>query len=147
MMASRDPEKQKRRGRLYLILGMVILGFIVVGLTVRMQKSSALTPVNVSSHSTIQINVPTVQYPTIPPSAPSFTVPIHDIGSSGVTGTATFKDIAGTVAILLDVDWLSEDEEHERINPAELHYGTCAAPGELAYPMSPPDAGESESDL
>jgi hypothetical protein len=74
-------------------------------------------------------------------------VPIHTVGSSGVTGEATFKDIAGTVAILLSVEGLAEDEEHESVNPAELHYGTCAAPGKLAYPMSPPDAGQSETDL
>jgi hypothetical protein len=73
---------------------------------------------------------------------------IHSIGPSGITGTATFKDIAGVVAILLHIDGMPEEEESEEsIVPAELRYGTCTALGPLAYPMSAPDAGESETDL
>ena len=61
---------------------------------------------------------------------------------------ATFKDIAGSVAILLHLDGLpAEEGSEESIMPAELHFGTCTTPGPLAYPMSPPDAGESETDL
>ena len=52
------------------------------------------------------------------------------------------------VAILLKLDGLPTEEENEEdIVPAELHFGTCANPGALAYPMSPPDAGQSETDL
>ncbi len=107
-------------------------------------------PVAAVATATIQINLPTIEYPTIPASAPEYTVTINSLESSGVTGSATFKDIAGTVAILLQVDGPStaEDEESEEsIVPVELHFGTCAAPGELAYPMTAPDAGESETDL
>ena len=128
------------------MLGIATVCLLIGGLTIWFQRTSHIAPTS-ASYSTLQINVPTTQYPTIPPSAPAFTVPIHSIGSSGVTGTATFKDIAGVVAILLHIDGPPEDEENESITPVELRYGTCAALGPLAYPMSAPDAGESETDL
>ncbi len=92
-----------------------------------------------------QVNVPVTQYPTIPPSAPAFTAAIHSTDPSGISGTATFKEISGSVAILLHLDGLPADEES--IMPVELRFGTCIAPGALAYPMTAPDAGESETDL
>jgi hypothetical protein len=139
----RQPGKQKR----YLIPGIVALGLLIGG-AIWFQRTSQDSPINISSTPTLQINVPSIEYPTIPPSAPEFTVPIQSMGNSGITGKVTFKDIAGTVAILLYVDSPPEDEESEEsIMPAELRYGTCTAPGSLAYPMSPPDAGQSETDL
>jgi hypothetical protein len=118
---------------------------LIAGLRIWLQQVSNASSIDVSP--TIQINLPTTQYPTIPASAPEYTVPIHSVDSSGITGTVTFKDIAGTVAILLQVEGTAEDEENEEIVPAELRHGTCAALGALAYPMSPPDAGASETDL
>jgi len=144
-MTSTNQGKQLSKKK--LILGIVTVCLLIGGLTRLFQTTSRIAPISTSSYPTLQINVPTVQYPTIPPSAPAFTVPIHSIGSSGVTGTATFKDIAGVVAILLHIDGLSEDEENESITPVEIHYGTCTALGPLAHPMSAPDAGESETDL
>ncbi len=143
MMANQ--EKQATQKKLYLILGIVIVFFLVGGLIIRFQRTSHISRTSASPSATLQINVPETQYPTIPPSAPAFTAPIHSIGPSGITGTATFKEVAGTVAILLHVDGLPEEEES--IVPVELRYGTCAALGALAYPMSAPDAGESETDL
>jgi len=88
------------------------------------------------------------EYPTIPASAPEFTVNLQSLNDSSVTGKVTFKDIAGTVAILLFVESPSGGEEDEEaLMPAELHHGSCAAPGDLAYPMTAPDAGQSETDL
>lgn len=146
-MTSNDQTKQTQRARLYLTLGIVIVGFLVGSFILWFQRMSHMPPTSTSPDGTLQINIPTVQYPTISPSAPEFTVSIHSVGNSGITGTATFKDIAGVVAILLQVDGLPTDEEHESIVPAELRYGTCAAPGDLAYPMTAPDAGQSETDL
>ena len=144
MTTPKDQGEQTSKKKQYLILGIVTVCFLIGGLTIWFQKSSIST----SSYSTLQINVPTTQYPTIPPSAPAFTVLIHSMGPSGITGTATFKDIAGTVAILLHVDGLPGDEESEEsIMPVELRYGTCTALGALAYPLAAPDAGESETDL
>jgi hypothetical protein len=60
-----------------------------------------------------------------------------------VTGTITFEDVAGAVAILLHLDGLEE----EALVPVELLYGTCENPGTLAYSLASPDAGESETDL
>jgi len=147
-MTSKNRGDRISKKKRYLILGIATLCFLIGGLTIRFQITSHSSPIGNSSSPTLQINVPSIQYPTIPPSAPAFTVSIHSIGSSGVTGTATFKDIAGTVAILLVVDGLPDDEESEEsIVPVELRYGTCAAPGPLAYPMTAPDAGASETDL
>ena len=147
-MTSNNQENQTRKEKRYLLLGIVTVGFLICGLAIWFQRTSPGSPVNTSSTATLQINLPSVQYPTMPASAPEFTVPIHSIGSSGITGTVTFKDIAGTVAILLHIDGMSEEEESEEsIVPAELRYGTCSALGALAYPMSAPDAGESETDL
>jgi hypothetical protein len=149
-MTSTNQGKQTSARKRYLILGMVILGLLIGGLMIRFQgaRTGNNFPTSTSSFGTLQINVPMTEYPTIPPSAPEFMVPIQDIGNSGISGTVTFKDIAGSVAILLHVDGVPGDEESEEsIMPAELRYGTCANPGALAYPMSPPDAGESETDL
>ena len=145
-MASDPQQRPTPNKKRYLRLGILAAGFLIVVLAILFQTTSQGSPG--SPASTLQINLPTVQYPTIPPSAPDFTVPIQSIDSSGITGAATFKDIAGAVAILLKLDGLPTDEESEEdIMPAELHFGTCAAPGPLAYPMSPPDAGQSETDL
>ena len=157
-MTSNNQEEPTRRKKLYLILGIVAVGFLIGSLAIRHPRASPIAPTGTSSYSTlpvdvptIQINVPSVQYPTIPPSAPAFTVSLHSIDSSGttlsgITGTVTFKDIAGTVVILLHVEGLPEEDEEGTI-PVELHYGTCIDPGPLASTMTPPDAGESETDL
>jgi hypothetical protein len=148
MTTSNNPEKQNSQKKRYLMSGIVIVGLLVGGLILLFQRISQAPSSSPSSDPTIQINLPTVEYPTIPASAPAFTVPIHNIGSSGITGTATFKDIAGTVAILLHFDGLPEEEESEEsIMPAEIRYGTCTDPESLAYPLTAPDAGQSETDL
>lgn len=147
MTTSNDQEKQTSKKTRYLILGILALGLLVGGLTIWLQAISRADPISASAYSTVQINVPTVQYPTVPPSAPAFTVSIHSLGSSGVTGTVTFKDVSGAVAILLHLDGLPKEESEESIVPVELRYGTCNAPGSLAYPVSSPDAGASETDL
>lgn len=145
-MTSNNQGNQISKKNWYLIPGIVAVCFFV-GLLIWLQRASQNASMDLPSTPTLQINLPTTQYPTIPPSAPEFTVPIHSVGNSGITGMVTFKDIAGTVAILLQVEGMSEDEENEEIMPAELRYGTCTALGALAYPMSVPDAGASETDL
>ena len=148
MMTSKDQEKQNSQKKRYLMSGIVIAGLLVGGFVMLFQRISQAPSSSPSSDPTLQINLPAVEYPTIPASAPAFTVPIHSTGSSGITGTATFKDIAGTVAILLHFDGLPEEEESEEtLMPAEIRYGTCTAPDSLAYPLTAPDAGESETDL
>lgn len=148
MLTSSNQEKQTNQKKRYLILGIVMVGLLMGGLILQFLRTSRGSPESPSSYATLQINVPTTQYPTIPPSAPAFTVPIHSVSPSGITGTVTFKDIAGTVAILLHLDDLPEEEESEEsIIPVELRYGSCTTPGDLAYPMTAPDAGESETDL
>ena len=147
MTTSKNQGNQTSKKKRYLILGIVTVCFLVGGLAIRLQTTNHISPISTSSYPTPQINLPTVQYPTIPPSAPAFTVPIHSIDPSGLTGTVTFKDIAGTVAILLHIDGPPGEESEESIMPVELRYGTCTAPGPLAYPMTAPDAGESETDL
>jgi len=148
MMTSNNQEKPTRQTKRNLIPGIVIVCFLLGGLAIWAQRTGQGTSTSNAPFPTPQINLPSTQYPTIPPSAPEFTIPIHSIGSSGITGTLTFKDIAGSVAILIHLDGLPpEEESEESITPAELHQGTCAAPGSLAYAMSPPDAGESETDL
>lgn len=139
-----QPTDKKRAVLLGLVAACVLIGFVAVQLQSRRDGFN----VNAASTPTLHINLPTTQYPTIPPSAPEFTVAILSTNSSGITGRAVFKDIAGVVAILLYLDGPPTDEESEEgIMPAELHFGTCADPGALAYPMSPPDAGQSETDL
>lgn len=130
----------------YLILGIAALCFLIGGLTIWYQSISHRSPIGNLSYSTSQINLPITEYPTIPPSAPAFTMSIHNLGLSRITGTVTFKDIAGNVAILLHIDGPPEENE-ESIMPVELRYGTCTTPGSLAYSMTAPDAGESETDL
>jgi hypothetical protein len=126
-------------------IGIVVL--VVGGLLLWSQRTGPRSAPVSSASPTLKINLPTVQYPTVPASAPDFRVSIQSVGNSGITGTATFKDIGGVVAILLHIDGVSTDEENESLMPAELHSGTCETLGPLAYPMSAPDAGESETDL
>ncbi len=147
-MTSQDQGSQAPQKR-YLLSGIVLL-LLLVGSWTLFRWTSPKVPVAALATATIQINLPTIEYPTIAASAPEFRVTINSLDSSGIAGTATFKDIAGAVAILLKVDGLStaeEEESEESLVPAELHFGTCADPGELAYPMSTPGAGQSETDL
>ncbi len=146
-MTSSDQEKQNNKTKRYLLLEIGIIGLLLAGFIIWSQRAGPRSTPGNSASPTLQINLPTVQYPTIPASAPGFTVPIQSVGNSGVSGTATFKDIAGVVAILLHVDGAPTDEENESIMPVEIHHGTCSSLGTLAYPMSAPDAGESETDL
>jgi len=145
-MTTNNQENQTGKQKRHLILGFVVT-ILLIGLAIWFQRANQNSPINASSTPTLQINLPSVEYPTIPASAPEFTVPLQSIGDSGITGKVTFKDIAGTVAILLYLDGPPADEEEESLMPAELRHGTCANLGTLAYPMSPPDAGQSETDL
>jgi hypothetical protein len=145
------PENQQNKTsdqKRFLLLGAAVICVVLGILAVQWQSRNPGPLMSSRATPTLQINLPTVQYPTIPASAPEYSVSIQSIDSSGITGRVTFKDIAGVVAILLYVEGLPTDEESEEgIMPAELHYGTCADPGDLAYSMSPPDAGQSETDL
>ncbi len=146
-MTVNQQEKTIRKMR-RLLLGIVALCLLIGSLTLRWQSASHSALRGSASTSTIQINIPMTQYPTIPPSAPEFTVSMHSLDASGITGSVTLKDIAGTVAILLAVEGLPEEEENEEsIMPAEMRFGTCTAPGDLALPLTAPDAGTSETDL
>lgn len=142
MMTSKFQGNRKKKP--YLIFGILIMCFLVACEKTTFQSTSQMPPtVGQPTNQVIHINIPTVQYPTIPPSAPAYTLPILSIGLSGVTGTVTFEDISGAVAILLRIDGLPE----ESLAPVELRYGTCATLGSLAYPLVSPDGGESETDL
>jgi len=147
MTISNDQEKRTRSRNRARIVGLGILVLLVGGLIIWSQRTSPLLAPGNSASPTLRINLPTVEYPTIPASAPEFTVSIQSVGNSGISGSATFKDIAGVVAILLHIDGASAEEEDESIMPAELHSGTCTTLGALVYPMSAPDAGASETDL
>jgi len=122
-----------RKPLMFLIMGILIVLSFITAVIIRRQAANQVS----------NFNFPSGYYPTLPPSAPAYTVTVHSLGTSGITGTATFKDISGTVAILLHIDGLEEDA----IAPIELHFGTCASPGSLAYVLVTPDALESETDL
>ena len=128
-----DQGEGRKKTRLYFLLGIIVVMIIVAAILMRHPGSNRI----------IHINLPTDRFPTITPSAPAYTIVIHSVGGSGISGTATFEDISGVVAILLHIDGLEE----ESISPAEIHDGACAAPGPLAYVLVAPDAGESETDL
>lgn len=154
MSSDNQKEQKKSTSKLHIVLGIVFLILLASSARVWLQSTrqlpstgNASTP-TVSTIPTVQINIPQTRYPTIPPSAPAFTISIHSLDDSGITGTATFKDVSGTVAILLHLDGLPSDEDTEgSVVPVELHYSTCTEPGLLAYPMAVPEAGESETDL
>jgi hypothetical protein len=132
-MAFIEQVKRIKKSTLYIILGIVIVAFLVAVAWIRHLAANQVT----------DINIPAGNYPTMPPSAPAYTVAIHSIGSSGITGRVTFKDISGAVAVLLHIDGMEEDS----LAPIELHFGSCASPGNLAYALVTPDAEESETDL
>src|SRR5260221_3284644 len=94
-MRSKNQADQMSKPNLYLILGIAALCFLIGGITIWFQSTSHRSPIGNSSYSTPQINLPITEYPTIPPSAPAFTVSIHNLSLSGITGKVTFKDIAG----------------------------------------------------
>ena len=132
-MAFLKQGKPAKKTKLFIVIGLVAVALLVAVVILRRQAANQVH----------DFNIPSGQVPTIPPSAPSYIVAIHSIGASGISGTATFKDIAGTLAILVHIDGLEEDA----IAPIELHHGTCASPGSLAYVLVTPDALEAETDL
>lgn len=121
----------------------VCLAFVVGTLQILFEATSPLPPADTATPTRPNINIPSVEYPTIPPSAPSYTVNIQSVDQSGVTGRVTFKDVAGEVAILLHLDGIDEED----LVPVKLQHGSCAERGPLAYELVSPDAGESETDL
>ena len=110
-MISNDREKHARDRQRTRMVGLGIVILLVGGLTLWAQRTGSGAASGSSASPTLQINLPTVQYPTIPASAPEFTVTIQSVGNSGITGTATFKDIAGVVAILLHLEGVSTDRK------------------------------------
>ena len=147
-MTSNPQNNPNNKQTRFLILRVLVIILVVGGVTLWLERISRPASISASVTPTLQINLPMTEYPTIPASAPEFTVNLQRLNDSGVTGKVTFKDIAGTVAILLYVQSPGGGgEDEEALMPAELHHGSCAAPGDLAYPMTAPDAGQSETDL
>ena len=149
MPSDNQGEGRKRTG-LYFLLGIAVVVVIVTAILVRRLESDHIVQVTVPpdrsptvTPSAVHINLPSDRSPTLTPSAPAYTIVVKSVGQSGVSGTATFEDVAGVVAIRLHFDGLEE----ESFSPAEIHNGSCAAPTALAYALVAPEAGESETDL
>ena len=142
-MTSQIEDTRIRKKKLFIILGIAFLFILVVALTILHRSTNEPSPSSTPTYAVVHINIPSVQYPTIPPSAPAFSVTIRSLGLSGITGTATFEDVSGAAAALLTVDGMPD----ESLAPAELRYGACSAPGPIAYPLTASDDGGSETDL
>jgi len=63
--------------------------------------------------------------------------------NSGLTGVATLTDMNGVTSVELDLTGAPKDI----VQPAHIHFGSCAEIGEVAYPLESPVNGVSKTTL
>ncbi len=63
--------------------------------------------------------------------------------TSGESGTATFTEVDGKVKVVLALTGAPKDVEQ----PAHIHMGSCATPGDVKYALTSPKNGASETML
>ena len=74
------------------------------------------------------------------PEARSLTVPLNELGGSGLSGEATLTETADGTDVSLMVNGPAGD------NPVHVHYGTCDNLGEVAVALTNIDAnGNSDT--
>lgn len=109
------------------VLTTSLVGIMLAGCTAQTTVISTPTP------------VPTVE-PTSAPVSQPFSIKLKTVKTSGQSGTATFEDVGGgkTKVTLELVGKPSTVNE-----PAHIHTGTCAKPGNVLYPLSDVVDGKS----
>lgn len=75
--------------------------------------------------------------------AKSLVVTLSAQNNSGESGTATLTDVNGKTKVVIALSGAPADI----IQPAHIHTGTCAAIGGVAYPLTFPVNGRSETTL
>lgn len=81
--------------------------------------------------------------PAEPAAQTSITVPLAARSDSGESGEAIFEEVDGQVKVTVKLAAAPRDVSQ----PAHLHKGSCAAPGEQIYTLSSVSNGASETTL
>jgi hypothetical protein len=71
-----------------------------------------------------------------------YTFKLAAVGASKQDGTATLEEVAGKVKVTIEVANASTTAE-----PAHIHMGKCALPGDVKYPLTNVVNGKSETTL
>ncbi len=87
---------------------------------------------------------PTTQASPTPAMAKPISIVMNPQSNSGMSGTATLEDLGNgktKVSIMLSGKTTTTPE------PAHIHIGTCAKPGDVVYPLTNVVSGKSETIL
>lgn len=76
--------------------------------------------------------------------ASEMSVTLSPINESGETGTATLSEVEGKVTVTVAMSGYPDDGVPQ---PAHIHVGECPEVGEVAYPLTPLENGESITEL
>lgn len=115
-----------------MLLAAVVL-IVVMGVAYYFQKKSPVLP-------TIPPTAPTS---TIAPTPGVVTINLSSQNNSGISGTASLRQLQGKVAVSLNLTGSPANSSH----PAHIHAGSCPEPGLVKYPLVNPVGGKSDTIL
>lgn len=116
-----------------LLFGLGFGVFLLAGCTAK-----APAPAETQSESMTTQEVAPAQETAMAP----VTINLAAVKNSGQTGTATFEDMGGTqTRVTLNLT----GGTFPLPQPAHVHMGSCAAPGDVAYPLTDVENGVSET--
>lgn len=80
---------------------------------------------------------------TIAPTPGVVTISLSSQNNSGISGTASLRELQGKVAVSLNLTGSPANSSH----PAHIHAGSCPEPGLVKYPLVNPVNGKSDTIL
>ncbi len=86
---------------------------------------------------------PTTPKTDAAPVTETLTVTLSAVGTSGESGTATITEVAGKAKVVLALKGAAKDVSQ----PAHIHMGSCAKPGDVKYSLTSALNGASETTL
>jgi len=82
--------------------------------------------------------------PQVTPQAPTpVAVSLNELNKSGQSGTAMIKEVEGKAEVVVTLNGQPKDTEE----PAHIHLGSCAKPGDVKFPLNPVKNGSSDTVL
>ncbi|PWU23598.1 hypothetical protein C5B42_02435 [Candidatus Cerribacteria bacterium 'Amazon FNV 2010 28 9'] len=105
------------RKTVFALITTTIAGFALAGCTNPYQVPSPTA----SPTSTTQTTL-----------AKPFTIQLAAVKNSGQSGTATFEEVNGKVKVTVTIT----GKKSTVPEPEHIHFGTCAKPGDVIYPLS-----------
>lgn len=121
-----------------IVLAVLIVVILAGGLYLNNKSGNVY---NANNTPTPKSSVSTNETSQISPSGVS--IVINEQNASGESGIATVSEVEGKVVVNLKLIGASAQTPQ----PANLHSGTCEAPGDVVYPLTNVVSGQSKTTL